>query len=165
MNDNNIEKYQKAWQSGLPETPCGSGSKMENTKQQREWIPEIIKNFNIKTISDIGAGDLNWISTIGLPDDVTYTPYDLVPRHPKVVEFDLLANVPPKSDLIICLWLLNHLPREQQEIAMENIKSSGSRYLMITNTPKWNQYYIEDFDYIDMLPLIDYNAEIRFIEL
>lgn len=162
---NNIEKYKKGWQSGGQETPCGAGSLIENTEHQRKWIPQIVEKYKIKTISDIGAGDLNWMSNVQLPKDVKYTPYDLVPRQPEVLEFDLLTTIPPKSDLIMCLWVLNHFPDEQSLAAMENIKKSGSKYLIITNTPKWNQDYITELGYIDMITISKFNAEIRFIKL
>ena len=51
-------KYRKGWTGGLPETKCGNGSRMRTTKIQRAWIPEIVKKYNIKSVADVGAGDL-----------------------------------------------------------------------------------------------------------
>ena len=162
---NNIEKYEKGWRTGLPETACGIGSKLENTERQRKWILEIVKKYNINTINDIGAGDLNWVSHIDFPDTVQYTPYDLVPRQPNVVKFDLIKEIPPAADLIMCIWVLNHFPDEQSVKAMENIKASDAKYLIITNTPRWNQSYIEELGYIDKILLEKNDSELRFIEL
>ena len=131
-------KYQKGWTGGLPETPCGHGSKMSSTKVQREWIPGIIEKYGIKTIADIGAGDMNWIKNVDLGGS-DYTPYDLVPRKDGVHQFDLIQEVPPKVDLIMCLWVLNHLPFDHCRQAIANLKASGAKYLMMTDRPRWHE--------------------------
>lgn len=133
-----VKKYQKGWHSGLPETPCGFGSKLANTTKQRKWIPEIVKKYGIRSIADIGAGDLNWIAHTDL-NGAEYKAYDLVPRHHSVTKFDLLNEVPPKVDLIMCLWVLNHFPRAHCLKALENLLSSGAKYLMLTDRPKWHE--------------------------
>lgn len=133
-----VFKYQKGWTGGLPETPCGSGSTLAHTKQQREWIPVIIEQYGIKSIADIGAGDLNWIKQTDLRA-VEYTAYDLVPRDPSVVQFDLIKEIPPRVDLIMCLWVLNHLPYEHCQQAIENLKASGAKYLMMTDRPRYHK--------------------------
>jgi len=163
--NNDINKYIKGWISGGSETPCGSGSKLSNTEAQCKWIPEMIVKHGVKTVADIGAGDLNWMSMIELPEDVQYQGYDLVPRHNSVKQFDLLVDIPPKVDLLMCIWVLNHMPRLEQLQAMRNIIASGCKYLMITNTPKWNQDYINNLDYLELLELPIYEAELRLIQL
>ena len=133
------EKFKRGWEGGLPETPCGSGSRLRNTARQRAWIPAIVAAHRIRTIADIGAGDLNWMNHIKLPDGVEYRAYDLVPRRPDVQPFDLVAEVAPKADLLLCLWVLNHLPFDQCRQAIENLKASGSTYLAMTDRPRWRQ--------------------------
>ena len=76
-----VDFYQTGGKGGLPETPCGFGSRLSETKAQRQWIPEIIGKYGIKTIADIGAGDLNWITHMNM-GGVEYAAYDLVPRKP-----------------------------------------------------------------------------------
>ena len=132
-----VKKYQKGWTGGLPETPCGSGSRLKDTAKQREWLPEIIEKYDIKTIADIGAGDLNWMAKTDLRG-AEYTAYDLVPRHDSVKPFDLVQEIPPKVDLILCLWVLNHFPRDHCKQAIKNLKASGAKYLMMTDRPKWH---------------------------
>ena len=131
------EKFAKGWIGGLPETPCGYGSRIEQTATQRRWLPAIAARYGIRTIADIGAGDLNWMRRIEWPAGVTYSAYDLVPRHPSVTEFDLVRQVPPCVDMILCLWVLNHLPFDDCRAALANIRSSKSRYLCMTDRPKW----------------------------
>ncbi len=162
---NNIAKYNKGWKSGLPETPCGAGSTMGNTKAQREWIPDIVEKYDIKTLNDIGAGDLNWINETQFFTNIKYTGYDLVPRHTLVRQFDLLANIAPCADALMCLWVLNHLETKDAIIAMENLKNSGATYLIITNTPKWEQTYITELECLEIMDMPEYDAEIRLIKL
>lgn len=133
-----VDKYKKGWFGGLPETPCGSGSKLENTVEQRAWLQRIIKQYDIKTIADIGAGDLNWIKKMDL-SGVEYIPYDLVPRKPEVIKFNIIEEIPESVDLILCFWVLNHFPYEHCKRALHNLKASGSKYLAMTDRPKWHE--------------------------
>lgn len=133
-----VDKYRRGWKGGLPETPCGFGSRLSSTVEQRRWIPGIIDKYQIRTIADIGAGDLNWIAKMDL-SGVEYTPYDLVPRHESVIQFDLIHEIPPAVDMLLCLWVLNHFPYDHCRQAIENIKASGSRYLMMTDRPRWRE--------------------------
>lgn len=130
---NDRAKYQRGWKGGLPETPCGFGSKLSETAIQRDTLQRWIRQHEITSIADIGAGDLNWASHMDL-DRVEYIPLDLVPRHPDVVEFDLLGDRPiPQVDMIWCLWVLNHLTEPQARKAIARlIYSSGARWLVMT---------------------------------
>lgn len=142
----NVEKYKTGWTGGLPETPCGHGSKLKVTKKQRLWIPKLVDDLKVKSISDIGAGDLNWIKTVKFGFDVKYKAYDLVPRHESVNSFNLLTTVAPKSDLLMCLWVLNHFPEREHKIGLENLKKSGSKYLLITQRETWIDYKLNIVD-------------------
>lgn len=163
-----VEKYQKGWGGGLPETPCGNGSRLNKTVEQRAWIPKIINEYQIKTVADIGAGDLNWIKHTKLPNDIEYIPYDLVPRQPEVRYFDVIKMIPPKVDLIMCLWVLNHFPFNHARQAFENIKASGSKYLLITDRPIYYQDAppeINNLICLDRLVLNKKHDSIRLVEL
>jgi hypothetical protein len=155
------EKYRKGWHGGLPETECGYGSTMDATKKQRAWIPEVIEAYGIMSIADIGAGDLNWIKDMNLPSYVQYWPYDLVPR------FDLIKEVPDSVDLIMCLWVLNHLPYEECKQAISNIKKSGSRFLMITDRIRYREDQPTELTmpYIEKMSLNHLGDSIRLIDL
>jgi hypothetical protein len=132
-----VEKFREGWRGGLPETPCGAGSTMEATRAQRSWIPGLIDAYAVRTIVDIGAGDLRWIKHTDLRG-ARYTPLDLVPRRPEVKAFDLVREVPPPADLLMCLWVLNHLDIESCRKALANLKASGARYLLMTDRPIWH---------------------------
>lgn len=133
-----FEKIKRGWHGGLPETPCGYGSTLEATRAQREWIPKIIKKYRVKTVADVGAGDLNWFPRMDLPRGVRVVHYDVYPRKPEVVQLDLLKESPPAADLILCLWVLNHFDFEGCLRALVNLKASGSKYLMMTDRPVWH---------------------------
>ena len=134
----NKKQFKKGWKNGMPETPCGLGSTLSETEKQRKWIPEILKKYDIHSIADIGAGDLNWIAHTDL-NGCEYTAYAPVPRKKEVIKFDITKEVPPKVDLIICLWVLNHLPKKESQKAIQNIKNSGAKYLMMTDRPRWHK--------------------------
>ena len=158
-----VSKYQKGWTGGLPETACGFGSKISETATQREWIPQIVKKYQIHSIADIGAGDLNWMPLVKWPHPVMYHAYDLVPRRPGVYEFDIIHQIPEPVDCLMCLWVLNHLPEEHARQALANLKASGSKYLMVT-------YWPAMFDFLDLEPLESVvirkriNADIRLVK-
>lgn len=130
-----VAKYRTGWTGGLPETECGYGSTLDATEAQREWIPALFRRHNIRTVADIGAGDLNWIQHTDLAG-IEYKAYDLVPRHPAVKAFDLLQEVPPRVDCIMLLWVLNHLPFDECRQAIKNLKASGATYVLMTDRPK-----------------------------
>jgi len=138
---------------------------MKNTRLQREWLPAIVKKYGIHTVADIGAGDLNWMSRMVW--DVEYTAYDLVPRSTEVIEFDLVNQVAPQVDALLCLWVLNHFPVDQCISAIDNIRASGSKYLIMTDRPKWHreQPIQIQMDAIESLSLNNKGDTIKLIEL
>lgn len=132
---NKKSDFAKGWASGLPETVCGGGSTMVQTEIQRAVLPRWVAEFDINTIVDVGAGDLNWVQAVEWPHEVFYAPLDLVPRHESVSQFDITEAVPPAADLLLFLWVGNHMPVEDCEAAMRNLQESGSRYLALTYAP------------------------------
>lgn len=161
-----VAKYKKGWVGGLPETPCGFGSRMSETTEQREWIPELIKKYKIKSIADIGAGDMNWIKETDL-GGAKYYPFDLVPRLPEVKQFNLVEQKPKKVDLIMCLWVLNHFPYDDCVKAIQNIKDSGAKYLLMTDRLRYREDQPEEINmqHIDRLILNEKGDSIMLIDL
>ena len=150
MTDESLmEKVKKGWKSS--ETPCGSGSELKNAQYIIKLLPSLIDELNIKSISDIGAGDLSWMKQIQL--NCNYKGYDLLPRHKDVIQFDATKEVVPQSDLILCRHVLNHLSIQYSERCLLNFQKSKSKYLLMTNFDKqkdyWKQYNLkmETYDY------------------
>jgi len=124
-----MEKVVKGWRS--TETPCGAGSELRNTTNVRSSLLEIVKKYKVKTVVDAGAGDLNWMKHMEW--DVQYQGYDLYPRHESVIQFDLTKETLPKSDLILCRHVLNHLSPDYAQKCIDNFSKSESKYLAVTN--------------------------------
>lgn len=110
---------------------CGAGSVFEATKLTRMMLIHIVKKYDIRTVSDAGAGDLSWIYSLNW--GVEYTPYDIRKWDPRVIEFDITKDVLPATDLIICRHVLNHLGSELHEEALNRFEESGSKYVFITH--------------------------------
>lgn len=133
------EKYERGWKGGLPETPCGAGSTIRNTHKQRQAITEWIEAYGIKSIADLGAGDLNWIRKTDLKG-AEYCPYDLVPRHRDVMQYNLLTDPVPQADCLMVLWVLNHFPEAEARHALQKLYYSGARFLMMTWEPRMPKF-------------------------
>ena len=145
----------------------------ENTKTKPEAranaVRALVSHLGLgegSVIADIGAGDLNWIKHIDL-GDIDYQAFDLVPRHPEVRSFDLLKKVPPKVDLIICFWVLNHMPKAHCKKAIENLKKSGAKYLMMTDVERYHKDQPKEIkmDYIECLNNGELLGTIKLIKL
>lgn len=142
MNDKSYESLSKfKWRNKIERnmTPCGSGSSFKSVKHIIPFINKIIKKYNIKTISDAGCGDFSWFNKVNLTN-VIYTGYDIndemlkevqknYPKY-KFIHFDIVENLLPYSDLIICRDCLFHLDLKNAEKALNNFKFSKSTYIM-----------------------------------
>ena len=141
-----MEKVVKGWRS--TETPCGAGSELRNTTNVRSSLLEIVKKYKVKTVVDAGAGDLNWMKHMEW--DVQYQGYDLYPRHESVIQFDLTKETLPKSDLILCRHVLNHLSPDYAQKCIDNFSKSESKYLAVTNCDRqrkmWQITGLEQID-------------------
>jgi hypothetical protein len=147
-----LEKMTRGWMSS--ETPCGSGSEIRNTQNIRSLLPEICRDYGIRSVNDAGAGDMRWIRLVGWAVD--YRPFDLVPRRPEVTRLDITSEVMPKADLILCRHVLNHLSIRLAQKAIENFKASGSTYLLMTNNNNQRRYWSE-FDFNVGSPLASWH--------
>lgn len=151
------EIYEKNfWNSD--ESNSGEGSTLDATLSIRKALPEIIKKYEIKSMLDIPCGDYNWMQSVELGCD--YIGADVVEnvikknteKHKKErVQFDVIdlrSGKLPKVDLIFSKDCLQHLSHESVMMALKNIVSSQSKYLLITNYPgTWRNYDIYDGDY------------------
>lgn len=60
------------------ETVSGEGSTMDNTKNVRKVLPQILSELNIKSIIDVPCGDFKWMELIINNIEVKYTGADIV---------------------------------------------------------------------------------------
>lgn len=117
------------WKMGAPFTVCGNGSTLSATENARAWLPQVAKRYGIRTVNDAGAGDMAWIRRVLW--DVDYQAFDLIPRRPEVVKWDITRDPLPAADAILCRMVLNHL-QERIEQTVSLLRQSGSRYLIAT---------------------------------
>ena len=120
----------------------GNGSSLEQTYELSIALPWAITNLEIKSILDIPCGDLLWMSTVDL-SGVEYTGGDISPslvrylsskyKNKQFKILDITKDTLPIVDLIFCRDLFVHLSNRDIKRAIENIKSSGCKYLATTS--------------------------------
>ena len=134
------------------ESPSGSGSSLDYTKNLRKELPEIIRNFNIKSIFDAPCGDFNWMNVLLPSLDVDYIGadivQDLVDVHntnykndsTKFIKLNLITNSFPDADLMICRDCFIHLSFQDIQSVLTNFKNSKIPYLLISNVLNKNNF-------------------------
>ena len=130
-----------AWRS--PESVSGPGSTAAATAAIRDVLPHVFRRHGVRSITDVPCGDFNWMSKVDLAG-IEYRGFDVVESVVATcrerysgpgVEFgvlDLVAEIPPAADLLLCRDCLVHLRIEDAAAAVENIAASGSRLLAAT---------------------------------
>jgi len=132
------------WKSG--ESRSGAGSELANTATLRQELPFVFAKYDIKSMLDLPCGDFNWMKEVDLKD-IVYTGADIVPaliksnveQYPdrafKVM--DIVTSTLPIVDLIFVRDCLGHLNTPNVHKAIENMKKSGSKYLLTTCFTKY----------------------------
>jgi hypothetical protein len=130
----------KSWPAGLPETFSGSGSKYSNTENVRNFLPEVLSKYNIRSIFDSPCGDRNWIKTINFKElNCVYKGGDIIEDLVKQIDlesvtlFDLRTDAMPDVDLWFCRDCLYHLSVNDIKQVINNALSSNIRYFLITS--------------------------------
>lgn len=124
----------------------GPGSEVEYSKQLLFFLPYIIKDLNIKSITDIGCGDFNLLKEVDLTG-IDYTGIDIVPElimmnrekygkdHLRFEYKNIVKDDLPSADLVICRDVLVHLGIRQISEVLEKVKMSGAKYFLSTTFP------------------------------
>jgi hypothetical protein len=126
---------------GSNESKSGRGSEINNSSALIKAFPKIINSCQITSILDIPCGDWNWMRCVDL-EGVKYIGADIVAdlvkdNKTKYPETDfrvlnILEDPLPKADLVICRDLFVHMPLEDIRKALDNIISSGAKYLLLS---------------------------------
>ncbi|UDF28477.1 UNVERIFIED_ORG: class I SAM-dependent methyltransferase [Roseateles sp. XES5] len=108
-------------------------------------IDAAVTKFGVRSIADCPCGD--FVSASGaleLHPTLDYVGYDIVAdlieqnrkNHPdrRFEHFDIVSSVPPAYDLIFCKELLIHLTNDQIFSILANVKKSGSKYFIASNS-------------------------------
>lgn len=132
------------WES--EESHSGGGSTLKATAVIRNRLPAIIEDYNIESMLDIPCGDYNWMKTVDR--SCSYIGSDIVEEliernnqmyssdDTKFMHLDLTRDDLPQVDLIFCRDCLQHLSYEDVKKALNNIKKSRAKYLLVTSYHK-----------------------------
>lgn len=147
----------KFWES--EESYSGGGSTLKATQTIREKLEFLFVEKEIKTMLDIPCGDYNWMREVD-KSNIKYIGADivedLIEQNKKCfgaynISFlikDLTRDPLPNVDLVFCKDCLQHLSYINIKRAINNIRNSGSKYLLVTTYPKtWKNWDILDGDY------------------
>jgi 2-polyprenyl-3-methyl-5-hydroxy-6-metoxy-1,4-benzoquinol methylase len=129
---------------GSSESKSGPRSRVSANKKLLNLLDEFVVSHDIKTITDCGCGDFNWMRLFDFEKLDSYTGIDIVSplidsNNEKYgsnkVSFQCLSVIEdeiPTSDLIICKDVLFHLSYEDALKTIGNIRNSGVKYLIST---------------------------------
>ena len=124
----------------------GVGSSLGATKAVAAALPEVLQSLSVRSMLDIPCGDFLWMQHVDLRS-LTYTGGDVIESliHSHQARYaspeksfqtlDLVTSDLPKVDMIFCRDCLVHLSDRLVKRAVNNIKRSGSRYLLTTTFP------------------------------
>lgn len=132
------------WNNNLKSIPLsGPGSSIDNTVEIRKLLDEFVVNYNIRSINDLGCGDLTWINTTNLfnNDNIQYIGIDIVESvilknmqlFPKKIfkHSDVVQTNIDSCDLIILRDIIFHLSISDIILIFKNIKNKF-KYICIT---------------------------------
>jgi hypothetical protein len=121
----------------------GSGSELENTERVRQGLAELLRSLNIRCLLDVGCGDFTWMKEVSFP--FRYVGIDIVPgvisannasyssAQRSFQVGDATCDPLPQADTTLCREVLFHLAFGDVWRVVENIRKSGSSYLIATN--------------------------------
>jgi hypothetical protein len=125
----------------------GPGSSLEETAVIRAELPRIIREFGVQSLLDMPCGDFFWMKEVPLVLK-SYVGADVVSRLVddnnrrygsnirSFVRLDLRVDPLPRSDLVLCRDILDHLSFDDIRASLDNLARSGSTYLLATTYPE-----------------------------
>lgn len=132
---------------GDSDSVSGTGSNLNHTKIIRGALPDLLKEFKIKSMIDGPCGDYFWMKEIQTILELNLDKYigvDIVNKvikknsvlyetdKTKFMTFDITSKVLPKVDLIFTRDCLVHLSFNNIRKVINKYKGSKSKYLMTT---------------------------------
>ncbi len=147
---------------GSAESKSGQGSTLELSSNAILMMNLIIKEYPVKSILDIPCGDFNWMQKVDLTG-IKYLGCDLVAdlissntqkyatEQIQFQQLDIINEEIPSADLIVVRDCFVHFSYEHINQAIENIKHSGSKYILLTTFS--NQHLNYNITTGDWLPI------------
>ena len=126
---------------GAEESVSGLGSELAATATLRQELPRLISELGAQTLLDIPCGDFRWMSEVDLAD-ASYVGGDIVKtlveenraRYGReFLHLDLCSSDLPRADVVLCRDCLVHLSLANIGRALENLRRSGSTWLLTTH--------------------------------
>ncbi len=135
----------RAW--GGSESVSGAGSGLLASERVRATLPVLLRELDARSILDAPCGDFNWMRSVEL-GSIEYHGVDVVKdlvaanraafasptRQFDVV--DLIRDVPPRADLVLCRDCFIHFPYAAIRAAVRNFQKSGATWLLTTTFPR-----------------------------
>jgi hypothetical protein len=124
----------------------GVGSTLPETEAFRREIPLLLRDLGARSLLDVPCGDFGWLSLTEL--GVDYIGADIVEalvaqntsryasEQRRFVRLDLTADPLPQADVVLCRDCLVHLSYANIRRALDNVKRSGAKYLLVTSFPE-----------------------------
>lgn len=117
-------------------TISGVGSTIQATRRVRALLNRLILNHRVQSLVNVPCGDGRWIAPIA--GRVDYLGLDLVPEvversHGDCRVLDLVTEVPPAADVILCRDLLQHLTTDEALACVRNLQAAAPQLLLITS--------------------------------
>jgi hypothetical protein len=125
----------------------GVGSDLNATKNIMSALRSSLDSLSVRSVLDIPCGDFVWMRNVDL-GPITYIGADII--GPLIVShqalhasaqktfrtLDIVTGELPRVDLIFCRDCLVHFSHRLIKKAVNNIKRTGSRYLLTTTFPE-----------------------------
>jgi SAM-dependent methyltransferase len=139
------------------ESVSGHGSSLAETVTIRKELPNLLIEFDVKTMLDVPCGDYNWMQHVEFSGQ--YIGMDVVPGmiaknnelykdgNHKFVVGDIINDKLPCVDLVFCRDCLVHLPLDQAVEAVRRVIDSGSKYFAVTTCSNTENKDIEMGDW------------------
>jgi hypothetical protein len=140
-----------SWKSS--ESVSGVGSETGQTGSLIKDLERLFDELHIGSLLDIPCGDFGWMQKADL-SKIRYTGADIVDKliaanrevykdrsNTEFLVLDLINDPLPKCDMIMVRDCFVHLSFNDIFKALENIRSSGCRYLLTTTFPKQQVNY------------------------
>jgi hypothetical protein len=129
---------------GADNSASGVGSELTATATLRHDLAALLRAYDVHDLLDLPCGDFTWMAHMDL-GGIRYLGADIVPalieantaKHARAdrISFrrlNLVEDSLPAADLILCRDCLVHLSFAHLRRALDNIRRSGSRWLLTT---------------------------------
>lgn len=125
---------------GLPETLCGAGSTIAETRYLRARLPMIFEECAIRSLLDAPCGDFNWMAHVDLRG-IDYIGCDANAENLAAArlradrdfrQIDIVTDELPQADAMLCRDFHQHLPNAMVAVALQNFVEAGISWLLAT---------------------------------